>query len=405
MTTLAEFMIIASAENRPPLLEKSLTKKYEELSATEKIQADCDYKDTNIVLQGLPPDVYAIVNHHKVAKEIWDRFKLLIQGTKLSLQEKEYKLYDEFENFTFVKGLNVHVFNQGDDPISFLNKAMSFLTAVTSSSVVSDKHVASPVFDNEKTFILEEVSQSKMLAKQNDPISKEKKVNTSPINYAELNRLSKDLEYLENNDLKAQLQAKDTTNCKLKEQIKTMRENDKEEKVKHEMDEIETINIELEHSMAEVIFENKRLHKEIEHLKKIFKDHFDSVKRTCTLSKEHDNSLIAQLNSKSMENADLKRQIPDKVFVIISLKSDLRKLKGKEVENTSQIPIATVVAPSMFKLDLNPLAPRLLLNRKARIYYLKNTQEQADILQGTVKQAKAKQPLDNALDLACKHAT
>nr|GEV69397.1 hypothetical protein [Tanacetum cinerariifolium] len=212
-------------------------------------------------------------------------------------------------------------------------------------------------------------------------------------------------EYLENNDLKAQLQAKDTTNCKLKEQIKTMRENDKEEKVKHEMDEIETINIELEHSMAEVIFENKRLHKEIEHLKKIFKDHFDSVKRTCTLSKEHDNSLIAQLNSKSMENADLKRQIPDKVFVIISLKSDLRKLKGKEVENTSQIPIATVVAPSMFKLDLNPLAPRLLLNRKARIYYLKNTQEQADILQGTVKQAKAKQPLDNALDLACKHAT
>ncbi|GJV65011.1 hypothetical protein Tco_1475839 [Tanacetum coccineum] len=54
-------------------------------------------------------------------------------------------------------------------------------------------------------------------------------------------------EYFENNDLKAQLQAKDTTICKLKEHIKSMRENDKEEKVKHEMDEIETINIELEH--------------------------------------------------------------------------------------------------------------------------------------------------------------
>ncbi|GJX64403.1 hypothetical protein Tco_0298746 [Tanacetum coccineum] len=78
--------------------------KYEELSATEKIQADCDWKATNIVLQGLPPDVYAIVNHHKVAKEIWDRVKLLMQGTKLSLQEKECKLYDEFDKFTFVKG-------------------------------------------------------------------------------------------------------------------------------------------------------------------------------------------------------------------------------------------------------------------------------------------------------------
>ncbi|GJX99914.1 hypothetical protein Tco_0356933 [Tanacetum coccineum] len=30
-----------------------------------------------------------------------------------------------------------------------------------------------------------------MLAKQNDPISKEKKVNTTPINYVELNQLSK----------------------------------------------------------------------------------------------------------------------------------------------------------------------------------------------------------------------
>ncbi|GJX08579.1 hypothetical protein Tco_0196511 [Tanacetum coccineum] len=41
---------------------------------------------------------------------------------------------------------------------------------------------------------------------------------------------------------------------------------------------------------------------------------------------------------------------------------------------------------SMFKLDLEPLAPRLLQNREAHINYLKYTQEQADILQGIVKQ-------------------
>ncbi|GJS64546.1 hypothetical protein Tco_0679110 [Tanacetum coccineum] len=106
-------MIIAGADNRPPMLEKSLCdswksrlekKTYVELSESEKLQADCDCKVTNIVLQGLPPDVYAIVNHHKVAKEIWDRVKLLMQGTKFSLQEKECKLYDEFDKFTFVKG-------------------------------------------------------------------------------------------------------------------------------------------------------------------------------------------------------------------------------------------------------------------------------------------------------------
>ncbi|GJW38252.1 hypothetical protein Tco_0064097 [Tanacetum coccineum] len=57
----------------------------------------------------LPPDVYAIVNHHKVAKEIWDRVKLLMKGTKLSLHEKKYKLYDEFDKFSFVKVTSTNI--------------------------------------------------------------------------------------------------------------------------------------------------------------------------------------------------------------------------------------------------------------------------------------------------------
>ncbi|GKA50587.1 hypothetical protein Tco_0743660 [Tanacetum coccineum] len=52
----------------------------------------------------------------------------------------------------------------------------------------------------------------------------------------------------------------------------------------------------------------------------------------------------------------------------------------------------------MFKLDLEPLAPRLLQNREIHIEYLKYTQEQADILRGIVELAKAKQPLDKELD-------
>nr|GFA16298.1 hypothetical protein [Tanacetum cinerariifolium] len=58
----------------------------------------------------------------------------------------------------------------------------------------------------------------------------------------------------------------------------------------------------------------------------------------------------------------------------------------------------------MFKLVLVPLAPKLFQNREAHIDYLRYTQEQADIFQGIVKQAKAKQPLDNVLDFTCKHA-
>ncbi|GJW13645.1 hypothetical protein Tco_0017778 [Tanacetum coccineum] len=74
------------------------------------------------------------------------------------------------------------------------------------------------------------------------------------------------------------------------------------------------------------------------------------------------------------------------------------------LDNSVTITNATSFAPGMFKLDLDPLAPRLLKNRDAHIDYLKYTQDQADIRQGIVEQAKTKQPLDNVLDFTCKHA-
>ncbi|GJX00014.1 hypothetical protein Tco_0183927 [Tanacetum coccineum] len=103
-------MILESIENGPliwPTIEENgLTRpnKYSELSATEAIQADCDIKATNIILQGLPTEVYALVINHKVAKELWERIQLLMQGTSLMKQERECKLYDEFDKFAYKKG-------------------------------------------------------------------------------------------------------------------------------------------------------------------------------------------------------------------------------------------------------------------------------------------------------------
>ncbi|GKA85782.1 hypothetical protein Tco_0807436, partial [Tanacetum coccineum] len=119
--TLAEYMILFGADNHPPMLNNDLydswksrmelymqnrehrrmilelvkndpliwptieengvtkTKKYAELSAAEKIQADCDMKTTNIIPQGLPTDIYSLVNHHRVAKDLWERVQLLMQ--------------------------------------------------------------------------------------------------------------------------------------------------------------------------------------------------------------------------------------------------------------------------------------------------------------------------------------
>ncbi|GKC38770.1 hypothetical protein Tco_1051154 [Tanacetum coccineum] len=124
--TLVEYMILSGADNRPPMLDKDMydswksrmelymqnrehgrmilesvehgpliwptvedngvirTKKYVELSGAEKIQADCYMKATNIILQGLPADIYSL--------------------------ERECKLYDAFDKFTHIKGESLHTY-------------------------------------------------------------------------------------------------------------------------------------------------------------------------------------------------------------------------------------------------------------------------------------------------------
>nr|GFA27429.1 hypothetical protein [Tanacetum cinerariifolium] len=120
MASLADKAILSGADNRPLMIEKDMydswksrmelymlnrqhgrmilesvkygpllwptveedgvtrLKKYSELSAAEAIQADCDVKATNIILQALPPEIYAL--------------------------ERECKLYDEFDKFAYQKG-------------------------------------------------------------------------------------------------------------------------------------------------------------------------------------------------------------------------------------------------------------------------------------------------------------
>ncbi|GJX25183.1 retrovirus-related pol polyprotein from transposon TNT 1-94 [Tanacetum coccineum] len=98
-----------------PLVWPSITvdgvtrlKEYTELTPAGAIQADCDIKAINIILQGLPTEIYALVSQHRVAKDLWEKIKLLMQGTSLTKQERECKLYDEFDKFTYKKGESLH---------------------------------------------------------------------------------------------------------------------------------------------------------------------------------------------------------------------------------------------------------------------------------------------------------
>nr|GFA46284.1 hypothetical protein [Tanacetum cinerariifolium] len=113
---------------------------------------------------------------------------------------------------------------------------------------------------------------------------------------------------------------------KLKERIKSLSGNVKEEKIKSELEEIETINIELDHRVTKLVAEN-------EHLKQSYKQLYDSIKSSCVRSKEQCDDLIKQVNIKSAENSDLYECLQEKVLVITALKDTLSKLKGKAVVN------------------------------------------------------------------------
>ncbi|GJZ88205.1 retrovirus-related pol polyprotein from transposon TNT 1-94 [Tanacetum coccineum] len=95
-------------------------------------------------------------------------------------------------------------------------------------------------------------------------------------------------------------------------------------------------------------------------------------------------------------------QLEAKNNSISKLKDHIATVKGKGVsksdkyENTSK-----VIALGMYKLDLEPLSPKLLKNREAHVDYLKHTHKNANTLREIVEQARALKPLDSDLDSAC----
>nr|GEX45095.1 hypothetical protein [Tanacetum cinerariifolium] len=158
-------------------------------------------------------------------------------------------------------------------------------------------------------------------------------------------------------DALAESQKKDTVIKKLKERIKYLSGNMKEDKIKKDLEEIETINIELDHRVSKLIAEKEHL------------------KQTYNLQK---------------------------VLVITTLKDDLRKLKRKPLADDAVT--SHSIAPEMLKVHIEPLAPKLLNNKIAHSDYLRHTQEQAVILREVVEQGKLQNLLNNSLDHALGNA-
>nr|GEW77690.1 retrovirus-related Pol polyprotein from transposon TNT 1-94 [Tanacetum cinerariifolium] len=282
--------------------------------------------------------------------------------------------------------------------------------------IIIQKTNAIVIRDSEETLMLAKESRSKMILKQKDPMMSKKKVNTKPnfVNSEEPNlstrptqvEVPKELpkvnmvntslkklkhhlasfdvvvkerttattinegnnlfsqqsipsfdQWFEINELNAQSQEKDIVIKKLKERLKSLSGNMKEEKIKQELEEIETINIKLDHRVTKLIAKN-------EHLKQTY-------------------------------------NLQEKVLVITALKDTLRKLKGKAI--VDEAVILHPIDPELLKIDVAPLAPKLRNNRTTHHDYLKYTQEETATLREIVKHERSLNPLNTFLDYACKY--
>ncbi|GJY27905.1 retrovirus-related pol polyprotein from transposon TNT 1-94, partial [Tanacetum coccineum] len=178
------------------------------------------------------------------------------------------------------------------------------------------------------------------------------------------NALSFD-QLFELNELKAQPQEKDTVIKKLKERIKSLSGKMNEDKIKKDLKDIETINIELNHRVSKLIAEN-------EHLKQTYNQLYDSIKPARIRSKEQ------------------------------SLKDDLRKLKGKALVDNAVT--KHTIDPNMLMIDVEPITPKLLNKKTTHSAYIKHTQEEATVLKDLVEHVKSKYPLDHSLESTCRYA-
>ncbi|GJZ15037.1 retrovirus-related pol polyprotein from transposon TNT 1-94 [Tanacetum coccineum] len=89
-------------------IDQEMARTYDDLNDNEKKRFDADVRATNIVLQGLPKDIYKLINHNIEAKEIWDNVKMLLAGSELTIEDIESQLYDEFECFKMLSGENIN---------------------------------------------------------------------------------------------------------------------------------------------------------------------------------------------------------------------------------------------------------------------------------------------------------
>ncbi|GJW54689.1 hypothetical protein Tco_0098774 [Tanacetum coccineum] len=144
-------------------------------SAKAVLMANLSSYDSNVLSEEIDTLKETLSNHVK------EKESLSKTLTVFKTKSKEKESNNAYANKTTSFYDNTHKQALGyQNPFQYLKKARWIQLTLYDGSVIAKEHVVISVIDDEETLILEEESRSKMLDKQNDPISIEKKIKISP---------------------------------------------------------------------------------------------------------------------------------------------------------------------------------------------------------------------------------
>nr|GEX80872.1 integrase, catalytic region, zinc finger, CCHC-type, peptidase aspartic, catalytic [Tanacetum cinerariifolium] len=89
---------LAESTEGAPQFGRERSRVYSDLTSEEKDRYNADIRATNILLQGLPKDIYTLINHYTDAKYIWDNVKMLLEGSELTKEDRFAKLINDMRN-------------------------------------------------------------------------------------------------------------------------------------------------------------------------------------------------------------------------------------------------------------------------------------------------------------------
>ncbi|GJU10074.1 hypothetical protein Tco_1132470 [Tanacetum coccineum] len=451
-------------ENRFMMVQNVL-ESFTDFLAEEKKVLKC-IRVPNILLQGIPKDIYTLINHYTDAKDIWDNVKMILEGSELTKNDRESQLYDEFERFCQIKGETIHVYyvrfitevklNRGlkesnfdqlyaylkqhevhanenrmmmerfiqptDDPLALVSNA--------SNQKYPTQSYESPQFSNNPSLVIncqkwtqEATSTDNLIESLTNTLASSERRHISEETMQEGNIVAGNVGGQNRVGNMNPGQAKPVMCYNYKGIGHIARESD-QRAFDSDVDEIIWDEYHEVHEMQSDYVEDNAEHVVQSNVSSVRNDALMSI-----LDEMHEQgvqSLIMLTMQCTYDNKECVRveieevkQHYKELFESIQLtrastneqtSSLLTQIEDLKAQLEGNLKVATrssvktkVLAPGMYAIDVEPIPPRLKNNRNAHLTYINHLKESVETVREIVEEARVVKPLDNALNYACKY--